>query len=226
VDIVRYPCRHSLEGRLRTLLKALEIHLVIDVGANLGQFGETVRRVGYQGAIVSFEPVAEHFAALTRTSRKDPLWVCQQLALGSKEGVQTVHVMRSGELSSFLKPSDFGRRCFPGNVPDHQEDVQVRRLDSLFNSLIEGIGSGGVFLKIDTQGYDLEVLRGASGCLGEVAMLMLELSIKPIYDHMPNWMVALEEVRRRGFSVAGLYPITHDRDMTVIEYNGIFVRTR
>lgn len=82
-----------------------------------------------------------------------------------------------------------------------------------------------VLLKVDTQGYDLEVVEGAAEVLWRVAALQLELPVKHVYDGVPGLAVTLERLDQLGFEVTGMFPVTRDRDqLRVIEFDCVLRR--
>src|SRR5512139_1869940 len=191
-DIV--PLREMKERdfalHLRELLARLDIDCVLDVGANAGQYRDFLRdNVQYDGPIVSFEPVSRHIDALRERSRADRDWHIEGYALGSADGSMPINVMVSDQFSSFLEP-DHGRvKDYDGlNVPCHTETVTVRTLDVLLPVVPERIGFDRPYLKIDTQGFDIEVLRGAGDSLPAIKALQTEASVIGIYKGMPQYM--------------------------------------
>ncbi len=224
VDLTRLSYGRSHDGRLKLLIKKLGIDCVLDVGANQGQFAKSLRTIGYKGRIVSFEPAEEPFKQLRDRSKRDPLWSVRQQALGSSDTVAALNVMQNSTLNSFHRPSEYGCGECTGEVIDHVEAVTVARLDSTYPNLGEIRDAKRIFLKIDTQGHDLEVFRGAAGCLSKVALIQLELSVNPIYEGTPTWNEAIEEVRANGFALGGMFAVSYDSDQRAIEFDGIFVR--
>jgi FkbM family methyltransferase len=217
--------RHAtLDAHVRTVLNQLDIDLVVDVGANVGQFGSLLRDAGYAGRIVSFEPVPANLEALNERAAADPAWTVLPLALGRESGHLTINVPRNTLLSSFLAPNEYGRRRFPDSELEATEVVEIRRLDEIFAEISGPLTSPRTYLKLDTQGWDLEVLAGAAGCLDDVLALQTEISMRAIYEGMPSYLEALTELERLGFGVTGFYPVTRDADLRVIEYDCVLVR--
>ena len=227
-NVSRYPGFSTLERRLARLMATKNVDLVLDVGANVGQFAGLLRRNGYKGRIASFEPIKATFVTLAATAEADKLWTIYQVALGSEEGQRTMNVMQGTDLSSFYHPSDYGKACFATEVVTHQEIVQVARLDRFLSEEMKAeIGTAqrkSIFLKIDTQGHDLDVFKGAEGVLASVVVLLMELSVRPIYQGTPNWLEVIQEVQSKGFLLFDLFPIQNDKEGAVIEYDGLFVR--
>ena len=210
---------------LARLFDRLEVGCVLDVGAFNGLYHDFLRdMVGYRGLIISFEPVRKYAEALKRDSARDPQWVICDFALGSEDSHGTFNVMRAGNFSSFLPPdhsvvSDFAVK----NQVDHQETVQVRRLDSVIGSLASRRPIHNIYLKMDTQGFDLEVIRGAPETLRTVLALQTEMSLRPIYQGMPSFSDARRELESLGFDISGMFPVSHDTALRLIEFDCVMV---
>jgi FkbM family methyltransferase len=210
---------------LRELLARLDIDCVLDVGANAGQYHDFLRdKVQFDGPIISFEPVSHHIDALRERSRGDRAWHIEGYALGSSNGSMPINVMVSDQFSSFLEP-DHGRvKDYAGlNVPCHTETVTVRTLDVVLPVLQERIGFDRPYLKIDTQGFDIEVLRGAGDNLPAVKALQTEASVIGIYKGMPQYMDIIRYLGERGFDITGLYPVSRDSALRLVEFDCVMI---
>jgi FkbM family methyltransferase len=226
-DVVRYPNPiPSTYSHTLALLAQERVDCVVDVGAHWGEFGSDLRAVGYDGDLVSFEPVRESFRRLEQRSAADPRWQTRQLALGRVEGTAEINVANDSDLSSFLETSSYARDLFPAaSVIARQETVEVRRLDALVDDFAETRAPKRLFLKIDTQGFDLQVVAGAQGCLDRVVGLQVETSVKPIYAGMPSYLSALADLEEQGFELTGLFPIQRDGLLRVVEIDCVFRRS-
>lgn len=222
-DLVRTSRNVLLHRHLRNLFNLLRIDCVLDVGANYGQYGTLLRDLGYQGRIISFEPVAASYQRLLATAERDRNWDTYNFALGAVEEEREIHVTAASDFASFLPPSDFSRRTFGDVVAvDNLERVRIRKLDEIFPLVMEGPPARAIHLKMDTQGYDLEVLKGGESAMKQIIGLQSELSVLPVYDGMPDYLEALTTYRQAGFEVTGLFPVSHDRTtLTVIEFDCI-----
>lgn len=197
---------------LRKLLDQLQINCVLDVGANCGQFAHELRRIGYRGHMISFEPVEREFAQLSESFRGDSKWRGYRLALGSENKHARIHVPASTVMSSLLSPLE--------HDPAMQlEEIEVRRLDDLLPSLLADVHQPRVFLKMDTQGYDLEVFKGARGCIGEILGLQSEISVQPLYQEMPHYLEALAVYESAGFELYNLSVVLRNRSRALQELN-------
>ena len=216
-------------SHLRALLAMLEIDQVLDVGANVGQFREFLRlQVGYARRVVSFEPVGEVFTALEAAAAGRPEWSVHRLALGEADTVSTMNVMRERTLSSLLMPNAARldamgyRKYLEETRIDRTEVVTIRRLDSVIDRFVPR--RARVFLKCDTQGYDLSVVRGASGCLDRVLALQVELPVREVYQGAPDYLRALPELTALGYELTGLFPVQRDATLRVINLDAVLIR--
>jgi FkbM family methyltransferase len=147
-------------GYLRRLFNLLRIDCVLDVGANLGQYHDFLRdKVGYTGLIVSFEPIPSHAQILRdRAQQSDPDWRVEGCALGAAPGTLKFNVMADSQFSSFLTPSHREVALFRDmNKVTDEITVEVRTLDTI----IPRLRQKNLYLNLDTQGFDLAVIKGA-----------------------------------------------------------------
>ncbi len=206
-------------------LERLKVDCVLDVGANVGQYRDFLRdRVYYHGPIISFEPISHHAERLRERARGDRNWHIEGYALGSTECLLPIKVMVSDQFSSFLEPDNSRIQDYDGlNVPHHVETVPVRTLDAVLPGLRERLGFVRPYLKLDTQGFDLEVLRGGLESLKDVPGLQTEASVIGIYKDMPGYMDSIRYLDQRGFDVTGFYPVSRDRALRLIEFDCVMV---
>lgn len=212
-----------LPEHLVGLFAHYRVDCVLDVGANRGQYAKMLRRAGYRGQIVSFEPVPELFAQLAAAAAKDERWSVHQMALGSADGVLPMHVV-PGTMSSLLTPSAYGTGRYEQLRQVTEVEVPVRRLDALLPTLPEVQGRR-LFLKMDTQGYDLEAFAGLGDAVNQVVGLQSEMALLTIYDEMPRLPAALPVYEAAGFGVTGVYPVTREwRTWRVLEFDCVMAR--
>ena len=220
-----WPPPNSVQRELKALLSERRVDCVFDIGANRGQYALNLREVGFNGTILSFEPNMVLAPVLHAASANDPHWHVLPYALGEDEGTLTLHITEGDDLASALSVSDYARATFAG-VTDVRADeaVPVHRLDGVYADLAARHDFSRPFLKIDTQGYDLHVLRGAVGVLNHMVGLQTEVSFKPLYDEMPDVTESLAAIRAAGFEVAGMYPVVRDGSGAMIEMDCVAVR--
>lgn len=214
---------YSYRSMLRSVLESHRIDHVLDVGANTGQFGRTLRSV-YSGRISSFEPVSRSFSELTARIGADSEWRAYHFALGASEGTQTINVSASSVFSSLLKSNDYCASKFgERSVGTREELIQIRRLDTVLDELAADGAGRRIFLKLDTQGFDTEVFKGLGSRIADVLVLQSEISLIPIYDNMPHWTESIALYESAGFGVAGMFPVNWD-DGQVVEYDCLLTR--
>lgn len=212
---------------LERLFAAGEVDCVFDVGANLGQYRDFLRdEVGYRGAVVSFEPIPEHAQAMRARAAADPNWIVEACALGRSPGRAVLHVMHSTQFSSFRAPRHDAEAMFARqNSLTRDVDVEVRMLDDVFVAVRERLGFKTPYLKLDTQGFDLEVAAGATARLGEFLAIQSEASVKPIYEGMPGYTQTIEWFCRQGFELSAMFPNNPDHFPKLVEFDCHFVAT-
>jgi FkbM family methyltransferase len=226
LHVGRYPPIDSLAYHLKTVLRELAIDCVIDVGAHIGEFAGFLRDVEYTGDIHSFEPVRASFDELVKARGADPRWRGQNVALGADDGELEMNLYSGSVFNSFLKPANDGTARFR----DHTqlvgvEKVPVRRLESVIDDILATRPAAKIFLKMDTQGYDLQVVRGAGRRLDAIRALQTELAARPTYAGMPTLHESLAELDRLGFDLTGVFPVARELDhLRVIEFDCVLVR--
>ena len=187
--------------RLAQLLERHAITLVIDVGANEGQYGERLRRHGYAGRIVSFEPGANAHEALTRRAQFDSRWdVAPRMALGAAAGRAQLKTNNRSDMDSLLTTTVETREAFPKLEATGEETVEIVRLDAVLSDLVAPVADDRIFLKIDTQGYEDQVLTGAEKVIDRILGLQVEMSFFPLYEGEADYLAVLNKVHAFGYS--------------------------
>lgn len=217
---------HLGNEHIVAVLDRLGINCLLDVGANGGQFGARVREGGYQGRIVSFEPLPHIAERLREVAADDPEWHVVEAALGDEASeLEMTVVGDQGRTSSLLPASDYGLERSPRLAGVGRQRVPVRRLDEMLDEVTAGIESPRVFLKMDTQGYDVRVFRGAGERISEILGLQSEIACLTLYDGMTRYLDAIALYEDAGFEMTGMYPVTTERTtMRVVEFDVVMVR--
>jgi FkbM family methyltransferase len=204
---------------LKQLIDLLEINCVLDVGANRGQFASELRGIGFKGLIVSFEPVQREFVALRQRFSRDSAWRGYPIALGRENGMRNINVIPHLTVMSSLLET---QQLWPNA---EVEKIEVKRLDGIFHEVVSGLAARRVLLKMDTQGYDLEVFAGAEGCLEHLHALQSEVSVVPLYKGMPHYLQSLGVYERAGFLLFNLSVVGRTGDGGLQELNCLMKRT-
>jgi len=205
------------------LLRHYEIDLILDVGANEGQFGSWARAVGYEGRIVSYEPVSTAFDVLTKRIAKDPTWTAERLAIGERVGELAINVSQNSVYSSARARSALLEANDESSSIVRTEIVAVRTIDSL---LAETVRPGErVLIKIDTQGFEREVIAGAVASLPKITGLMLELSFRKLYEGEASIDEIVATLAGHGFALVSLQPLAINLKYgKLYEADGMFFR--
>ena len=204
---------------LRDFIEDRKIDLVLDVGANVGQFGTSLRNRGYRGKIVSFEPLDSEYQWLATVAASDGSWEAHQFALGATAEVTTINVSDNSVFSSIQALNTVANEFDSRTVVRRIETIRVRTLDEIFPDL-----GGNVLLKIDTQGYEKQVLEGGRQMLPRLKGILLELPIIRIYQDTWKFHEAAEFMASIGFVPAQIEPVSyHTKDrVSLVEVDCLF----
>ena len=215
---------HLQRVQLPALFAMYGVNCVIDVGAHEGEYARRLRSGGYDGRIVSFEPVPRAFEALARAAEADPAWIVHRCALGRDDGTTTMNVV-PGTLSSIRRPTEFGARRYKRLREAEPVEVEVRRLDGMLDELLHGLDRPRPYLKLDTQGFDMDVFAGVGERIAEFAGMQSELALMQIYEGAPRLPEALPIFEAAGFDVAAMYPVARQgKTARVLEFDCVMVR--
>ena len=224
IDVVKTSGHHTLKSHLASVFETYKIDTLIDVGANDGSYGTFARKIGFNGQIISFEPIPKIFDKLKARCASDPGWVCYNLALGSEKNRKEMNVASHSGFSSLLELTDFAKNRWRASVETHTETVAIERLEDVIIKDFPDFQQRRMLLKMDTQGYDLEVFSGAKKVMSCVYALVSEVSFVHAYKLMPNYHESLKVYEDFGFYVSGLYPVTRQKDLIIIEADCVMVR--
>jgi FkbM family methyltransferase len=212
------------EAQLAAVLARFEITCVLDVGANLGQYAAMLREQGFGGRIVSFEPLADAHAALLRRAAKDARWqIAPRLAIGDRDGEVELEVSAESDMSSVLPQSDLLRTISPSSAVLGRERVPMARLERAAEPYL--LPDDRIFLKIDTQGFEPQVLAGAGGLLPRLSGLQLEMSLVPCYEGEVGFRAMLDRLAAAGFEPYLFIPGYFERKLgRQLQLDGVFMR--
>jgi FkbM family methyltransferase len=209
--------------RRRRLLASLHIDLLLDVGANVGQYALGMRRLGYRGPIVSFEPMKSALVGLRAAAAADGGWQVVGSGVSDLQGTAQLNVAKNSISSSLLPMEEMHARMSPKSAYVAAEEVAITTLDHAMQSL--AINASRVWLKIDVQGLEDKVLSGAQMTLQHVACIQLELSLTPLYSGQMTYLPLLTRLRELGFELAGVEPGFVDTDSgRLLQMDGLLIR--
>ncbi|MFH8798570.1 FkbM family methyltransferase [Streptomyces sp. NPDC017936] len=206
------------------MLALYGVNCVFDVGANTGQYARRLRGLGYGGRIVSFEPAPETFARLEEAAADDPDWRVYPCALGRENTAAALHTGWK-TMNSLLAPSAYGKGRYARFATTDTARIPVRRLDEIMDEALEGLTAPCPYLKMDTQGYDLEVFAGAGERTAEFVGLQSEVAVLRLYEGSPPMSEAIAAYEADGFGITGMYPVTREATTgRVIEFDCVMMR--
>lgn len=206
-------------------MRKFEIDLVLDVGANTGQFASEIRQGGYAGRIVSFEPLSQAHAELQQSSAGDPLWdAYPRCALGDHDGEVQINIAGNSQSSSILPMLESHRSAAPESAYQGKEIVPIKTLDTVAGQYLKD--ARAAFLKIDTQGFEWQVLDGARDTLPHIKGILVELSLVPLYEGQHLWREIIDRLEAAGFTLWAFNPVFSDQASgRTLQVDGVFYRT-
>lgn len=221
LEISKYPTP-ELDRRIK-LLKNYNIDVVIDVGANIGQYGSELRNIGYKGRIISFEPTCEAFSKLKKTASKDTLWEIHNLSLGERDGESTINISKNSVSSSILNDLPQLTKSAPDAAFVNKESIKINKLDTLFSSL--NIKDKNIYLKIDTQGYEKMVLDGAKNSLNFITGIQIEMALIPTYQGGLTFEEMSDTLKTLDFKLSTFETGHYDKNTgKLFEVDGVFFK--
>ena len=223
-DIIRYLPSNSAGAQLARALERTGINLVFDIGANEGQFAKEIREYGYRGKIVSFEPLSSARKKLLALASVDPDWeVHDQSAIGDLDGEIKIHVAGNSVSSSVLPMLESHSGAAVGSAYIDSERVPMARLDTIAARYLTP--NSNLFIKIDTQGFEWQVLEGARTALQQARGVLCELSLVPLYDGQRLWRDIADRLDTEGYMLWALQKgFTDPRTGQSLQMDGIFLR--
>ena len=184
----------------RPWLKQLQVNTVLDVGANVGHWAKACRLALPDVFISSFEPIPECQNALSQQMANDPKHTIFPYALGRTRSELKLHLHSHAASSSLLTATKDFKGISNGSVAVRELPVSVETLDNIAR---ENRWPGPYLLKLDVQGYELEVLRGAASVLPKTALIIAETSFRPLYQEQAIFGDIHRHLTEAGFSYCG-----------------------
>lgn len=212
------------EFQLFQSLKRFEIDLVLDIGANEGQFASEIRSVGYKGQIVSFEPLSDAHQKITQAAIRDKNWAIHpRSAIGDYDGQVEINVSGNSVSSSILPMTEVHSSAAQNSAYVGSENVSITRLDSVAADYISP--SDKYFIKIDTQGFEWQVLDGATETLKNAQGVLCEMSLVSLYEGQRLWMDMLKRLENEGFTLWAIQRgFTDPNDGRSLQVNAVLFR--
>ncbi|WP_421800293.1 FkbM family methyltransferase [Haliscomenobacter sp.] len=220
-QISKYPDDDSVI-RMK-MMTHFNIDTLLDIGANIGQYALRMRAMGYQKKIISFEPLKSAFEELKKASFNDHTWLINNYALGSEDTSSTINVANNSFSSSILNMLPAHLSSAPESKYVAKEEIDIKKIDSIFKAFCAKGES--VMIKIDTQGYEKNVLDGASESLDDIKIIQLEMSIAPLYENEMTYLEMIKYLDNKGYQLFNLENgFTDSITGQLRQVDGIFVQ--
>jgi len=213
------------EFSVNTLCSLMNIDCVIDIGGNKGQFALSLRKYGYEGFIYSIEPMREAHRLITKASIQDEKWtVIERCAVGEENKISRINISKNSVSSSLRDITAEHIQAAPTSDYAGSEEVQVIRLDEIFNTYSLD-RHHRVLLKIDTQGFEREVLAGSLGVLHLCDLVAIEMSLVEVYSGQALFKELDEFLIQSGFYLHTVHPgLMNIRTARTLQIDAIYAR--
>jgi FkbM family methyltransferase len=216
--------KNDLKRRLK-IINHCKIDVLFDVGANVGQYAQKMRNLGYNKKIISFEPLKADFEILKRAATKDKHWTVNNYALGHEDTVGFINISGSSDNSSILNMLPVHSESKAGLSYIAKQEIEIKKLDTIFGSFVES--ENKIMLKIDTQGYEKNVIDGAPESLKRISVIQLEMSLVPLYEGEMLISEMIKYLENKGFQLFSLENGHYNRQTgQLLQADGIFINKR
>lgn len=203
-DVIKYNYRSNPLARRIKLMSHYKIDLVFDVGANIGQYATHLRTLGYRGRVVSFEPLTSAYRLLVSLANKDPLWETVNIALGDQDGKTEINIANNSQSSSILDMLPSHTNSAPESAYVGKEEINIRKIDTIIDEYRRS--DNKLYLKIDAQGYEKTVIKGAINSLDKITGIQLEVSLIPLYKGEALLADMIDYMSTQGYTLMSLEP--------------------
>jgi FkbM family methyltransferase len=223
IDLRFYPTK-QIKSR-QSFMKKCQFDVVLDIGANIGQFVSEIRNeYSFSGKIISFEPITAVFSELEKNCKNDKNWIGYNFALGNKSCTEIINISKHAPSSSIRQFNEDYISDKLSLVTTDQEEIQVKKLNEIFPELNLDSGSK-ILLKVDTQGYEMDVLKGCGELLNCFHGIQIECSIRELYIGEALYLDVFDFLQKNNFHLFTLEPSYYDKKtMELLQIDAYFIR--
>ena len=215
----------NFEDILKFLLLNLEIDTVLDIGANEGQFATKLRKIGYKGKIISFEPLNKVFDILKKNSDNDKEWQTMNIAIGDQDGETIINESNYSLSSSILPMSKLHLEAKENSNYIGKQKVPIKKIDTIIDS--ENLINNNLFLKTDTQGFEYQVISGSIKNLKNIRAILCELTLVELYDGQKLWLEIVELLAANNFEIWSLEKgFQNSKNKQILQIDCIFLNKK
>jgi len=215
---------NPIENRILATLKYFNVDILLDVGANSGQYAQKMREAGYEKKIISFEPLSDAHKELEKNAKKDEKWlVAPRCAIGEINKNTKINVSENSVSSSLNEIMDSHLNAAPESKYIKQEEIEVKKIDDFENVYFEN--NDNIFLKIDAQGYDFEVLKGAEKSLKFIRGIQIETSFEKLYENQKLFLDINKYLENLNYKIWAILPgFSNSKTGQMLQADIIFVK--
>ncbi len=223
-DISTIDQTSSPLARRKKMLEHFNIETVFDIGANSGLYAKELRDdLSYSKRILSFEPLSSEFRELEKNAINDTNWEVFNFAIGDIDERLKINIAGNSFSSSILEMLPAHQSHAPESNYIGHEEIEVKKLDSIFSNLCKK--KQNVYMKIDTQGFEAKVLKGAENSLPHIDTIQMEMSLVPLYEGELLFNDLYLLMINYGYSLINIEPGFRDIESgQVLQVDGIFHR--
>lgn len=205
------------------LLGQLRPDLIIDVGANRGQFALAALKVLPNANVTCFEPLNSAFAVLSSLFRGNDRVLIHKTAIGDLDSEIAINISNREDSSSLLSIGNLQTESFPGTHSLGTEVVSVRRLSNLVS---QEVLAKTTLLKIDVQGFELQVLQGAAELLDKIEFIYVECSFMELYKDQALASDIISFLFARGFRLNGVHNTSVNKKGIAVQADFLFANKK
>jgi FkbM family methyltransferase len=201
----------------------LNLKTIIDVGANEGQYAMSLLSQGYKGQIYSFEPLTTAHQKLMDNSKFYKNWfVHEPVACGAQKSMGVINIAGNSASSSIRKMLGAHIESAPDTITIGTQDISIIPLDSEIKRW--RAVPNPILLKIDTQGFEYEVLKGAEQTLKLVAGVLIELSVIELYKDQKLYDFFLEYFSAKDFILFDIFAgFSNPKTSQLLQFDALFI---
>tara|TARA_A100001011_G_scaffold393392_1_gene483123 strand:- start:550 stop:1248 length:699 start_codon:yes stop_codon:yes gene_type:complete len=214
-DLYPFDNRNSIQNYLSFLFARYDIRDLIDIGANKGQYHNMIRNMGYKGSVYLIEPLEKEWNFLKKNIVSKKTILLERMAIGEKEEIKILYETKNS-VSSSLK-----RKLEEKDIISENE-VKVRCLDNV----VREINKEDLFIKIDSQGHEYEIVSSLKSSLPQIKFIQAELAINPSYAGEKNYLENIDMFKTIGFELIFLFPGIRDKEGFLSEIEAIFINSK
>ena len=224
IEIHRLQPNQDDSSQVIAAMRKVNINVIFDIGANTGQFSSEIRRKGYSGKIISFEPLTSAREELIHQAAKDKNWtVHNRVAIGDRNGLIDINISKNSYSSSILPMLKTHLDAAINSEYIGIEKTPIITLDSVADSYLDK--DSNCFLKIDTQGYETKVLDGGSKTLAKAKGVLCELSLVKLYAGQELWKDMIIRLEKNGFQLWSIQKgFTDKKNGRTLQVNVVFLK--